>query len=383
MPLIKNIDQLTSLRFFAATAIVFHHSKSLFAVTKGLESPIPLDFAVSFFFVLSGFILTYNYRSLATRAQVLNYYGARVARVWPVHLFSMALVIIFLPRGVWTSTQEPGAVAGITLANLFLLHAWVPLTGYFFSYNAVSWSISTELFFYLAFPWLIRDWHCTAGVKTSVVVVLAVGLLAFAVLLPLPPIDFQKPLTISSTGIAYISPLVRISEFLLGIWTAKIFIRFEHVEAGNSRFWTLLEAMAFFLIYLCGVACMQVIRGNAQPNAWEIYVGASGGAPAFALGVGVLAYGRGWFSRALAVKPLVMLGHASFALYMTHQIVFSYLVVNPASVLARLPDHLLFSIYWIGCVALSVAIHRYVEEPSRNFIRTLLKSRDIPSARTS
>jgi len=57
----KNLTALTSLRFFAAAAIVLHHSKESFQITSGISPSIPFASGVSFFFVLSGFIMSYVY----------------------------------------------------------------------------------------------------------------------------------------------------------------------------------------------------------------------------------------------------------------------------------------------------------------------------------
>ena len=373
MPHTKSINQLTSLRFFAAAAIVFHHSKEAFELTRGLVSPIPLDFSVSFFFVLSGFILTYTHRDLNGRGEVLYYYAARVGRIWPVHLLSMLLVVLMLPSGVWMPSMLKEQALEITLANLFLLHAWVPVSGYFFSYNGVSWSISTELFFYLAFPWLVRDWARTWHGKSVFVVAVSLGLVLAATLLGMPAVDFQKPMTVSSTGIVYISPFVRIAEFLIGIWTAKAFLRIAAHPFSGSFFWTVIEALSLGLVYVVGSFCMAIIRSGSDLQAWQIYVGASGGALAFAICIAVMAIGQGQISRLLAFRPLVTLGQASFALYMTHQIFINFIFVNRSAYFSEVPDTMLLACYWLWCIGISIAIYFYVEQPSRNRIRSWLR----------
>ena len=51
------LHALTSLRFFAAAMIVVHHTHHYFGYGTDLAMRIALDRGVSFFFVLSGFIL--------------------------------------------------------------------------------------------------------------------------------------------------------------------------------------------------------------------------------------------------------------------------------------------------------------------------------------
>ena len=76
----QKLDALTSLRFFAAAMIVLVHSNPVFGA-MGLAESLPLDQGVSFFFVLSGFILAYNYPVLVGEADILAFLKARIARI--------------------------------------------------------------------------------------------------------------------------------------------------------------------------------------------------------------------------------------------------------------------------------------------------------------
>jgi peptidoglycan/LPS O-acetylase OafA/YrhL len=53
-----------------------------------------------------------------------------------------------LTGGLFPSTES-------ALANVSLLHAWLPKMSVYFGLNSVTWSLSCELFFYLVFPLLI------------------------------------------------------------------------------------------------------------------------------------------------------------------------------------------------------------------------------------
>src|SRR5262245_27127834 len=120
-----SLGALTGLRFLAALLIVVEHSASF-----GLQLPqFGYDHGVSFFFVLSGFILTYVHPRIESRSEAGIFIWYRIARVWPAH-FVMLLATIFILRD---------RIKFAVLPNLTLIHAWIPLPQYFFSYNAVSW----------------------------------------------------------------------------------------------------------------------------------------------------------------------------------------------------------------------------------------------------
>ena len=109
------------------------------------------------------------------------------------------------PEGwVWNGSRE------IAAANLLLVHGLIPMASYYFSFNSVSWSISTEAFFYLVFPFLIcrldRSW-CWKLVCTFLFVAAVLSLTPF---FKLSPYDANNLSAITAHGLAYISPLVRI-----------------------------------------------------------------------------------------------------------------------------------------------------------------------------
>ena len=141
----QRLPALTGLRFVAAAMILAHHTRGEFHMP--LPS-IPLDHGVSLFFVLSGFILTHVYPELETWAATKRFLILRVARIWPAHVVTLFLAMLAYGKSINQTF----------LANFTMTHAWIPMGRWFFSYNAVSWSISTEFFFYLMFPLLILNW---------------------------------------------------------------------------------------------------------------------------------------------------------------------------------------------------------------------------------
>ena len=95
------IESLTPLRFFAAVLIVLHHGREQFAIGQG----------VSFFFVLSGFILAYAYPRLEGHREVLTFLRARIARIWPAH--GATLVLAFVRDGSLASRSRQGERPGL------------------------------------------------------------------------------------------------------------------------------------------------------------------------------------------------------------------------------------------------------------------------------
>ena len=130
----RRLAPVASLRFFAAGLIVLHHSRGLFGIPDPVGEYFNFAQAVSFFFVMSGFVLAYVYPSLNGRANRAQFFLARIARLWPLHIAMFLLAVALIPWKDLTSSAQSST--GIALTNLFLVQAWIPVWSYMFSFNA-------------------------------------------------------------------------------------------------------------------------------------------------------------------------------------------------------------------------------------------------------
>ena len=216
------LGQLTSLRFLAAMGIFVLHARNHNLIPSDFLSSLNLSNCVSFFFVLSGFIIAYAYDS---RSYALSsFYKSRFARIWPAAAFSTLIVVILLPRALYLPESDNYILfLSILILNLLGLQAWLPVPSVFFSFNAVTWSISVEAFFYLCFPFLQR-------LRTKKIVLLflllSLGLIILSALVTFLSVPFYSRDFINRDvveGWIYINPLARLPEFLLGIIGFRLF----------------------------------------------------------------------------------------------------------------------------------------------------------------
>ena len=156
---VEFLNALTSLRFFAAMHVMLFHYQAMFFFNHNRTPPIEaiwLGFtSVTFFFLLSGFILAHNYASTQFDASTMRRYAsARFARIYPVYVLSLVVSLPFLFRTIaWLPDWlQPLWFSSLVLAPLGL-HAWVP--GAACALNCPSWSVSAEFFFYAMFPFLM------------------------------------------------------------------------------------------------------------------------------------------------------------------------------------------------------------------------------------
>lgn len=310
-PTIKKIPALTSLRFFAAAAIVYYHC--LYYVEVNPNSTWAIG--VSFFFVLSGFILTYAY-DRSTGNWTMRFYVSRVARIWPIHLVTLAAAFVYIHV-----VEYPGSLVNPSqfFGNLFLVHAWYPSIASVFSYNAVAWSISVEFAFYLVFPLVLLAKR--VAIVYVAALAFAIGCVAIVSQYPLviPP-DFNAP---NWQSFVLQHPLARLSELLIGVVAARIHARYP--MRLNPSAATVAEISVVALVVL--FAASSPLNYNWWPHlprALTEWLKQSGGMLFFAALVFVFAGSSGIISRALAWRPIMLMGEISFCTYMVHHLVLRY-----------------------------------------------------------
>jgi peptidoglycan/LPS O-acetylase OafA/YrhL len=143
------------LRFFAAALIVFHHWKTYLILPsrwrEWLDRLTTFQFGVDLFFIISGFIIFHVYSNkLTSLLPYLKYMRRRFARLYPLHLLTLLLVVV-LGYAFHDFTVHPVLYrTGAFWANLFMVSAWWPHTQ--LSFNFAAWSISVEIFCYIVFP---------------------------------------------------------------------------------------------------------------------------------------------------------------------------------------------------------------------------------------
>lgn len=362
------LDALTGLRLFAAVAIVLHHLGGRLGVDGGLTAGWSLGQGVSVFFVLSGFVLTYRYPVLADGAAVRRFWVARIARIWPAHavILLLLLAVGYDVMPAIDSTRLPHA-----LANLALVQSWFPYAGYFFGYNSVSWSISTEMGFYALFPLLIAAFGRTWLWKLVLAFVLGIAAVAIAHRYQVAP--FQYPAGgVVMEGLIYVNPLARLFEFVLGMCTALLWGRHHARVRLSPAGWLVAEAAVLALV-LFNVSIASRLFGPAAaalgtPGNYWLVMSLAPSLPT-ALLLLVMASSRGPVARLLAARPLVYLGEVSFAIYLTHLLLLTeFDRLRAAGILPA----------WVALVAALVAIlvaasamHHFVERPGKRLILSL------------
>jgi peptidoglycan/LPS O-acetylase OafA/YrhL len=349
------LPALTSIRFFAALWVVVSH----LAVMGYVNFSAPVRWvvgdsrpAVTFFFVLSGFILAHNYGDGLDGEGMRRFYVARFARIYPMLVFSLLLavpvtaILLISDDRVhlfeWYGIQGNPALPLIAslLAQLLCLTAWLPFSAINQPWDGPTWSISCEAFFYLAFPLLVAFVKRLPPGRRGMLLLAgfcAQGLWIAALLRFVP----------ASRSGHLISqfPLTHLFEFVLGI-AVQCYCR--ELQRGGQSYDR--RALGASLLAVLAVGVLSVWR-PVEPAYFLL-------SPCFALLVGGIAMQKRPAWGLLGLRPMVVLGEASFSLYLIH-VPLIHLAelagIGQRGALALLA----------GLVALSVILFFTIERPMR------------------
>ena len=304
------LPSLTGARFIAAGLVfAFHAAYAYPFAADGPREKSQFLFAeggnagVSFFFMLSGFVLAWAVRTGDTAPK---FWRRRFFKIYPNHLITFLAAAVLFGWVIGTGVDGSDGVL-----QLLLLQSWHPDLNVRISYNPVAWSLSCEAFFYFAFPFLIklidrirpeRLWFW-AGVSAASVISIPM----FAILLPSGGELFPPGFTSSELWFVDNLPPVQLLTFVFGILLAKVVLTGRHLplELGGA---VALAVGSYFVTPLFGA--------DYQFSAIMV----------LPLGLLIAAAAAADIERRptfLGTRPMIWLGEISFAFYLWHFLVLT------------------------------------------------------------
>jgi peptidoglycan/LPS O-acetylase OafA/YrhL len=358
----SRVEALTGLRIFAAAAIVLTHLKGQLLIPSDSLAGIPLNQGVSFFYVLSGFILQHSYRQrLGIDAGItsLQFIALRFFRLWPCHIAVIGLVV--MAHGQWVLDYFLKTyTTGQLLASVFLLQAWSPDSKVVFSLNSPAWSISVEMFFYAMFPYLCRQAIVSPlrpiyiGAATTFAWLTAIWLY-----MPSGNLEF----------LAGTNPLARILEFTVGISTYELVTQTRRRIKSNTAIELGVAGLAALLV---ATTPMLARTGGTLFGAhFGWWLGNCASFWVFAILIGIFFMQQGSASRLVASRPIAYLGEISFALYLVHLPIIRYLA-GSAPWFHQFPLPVQVIVFTAIAVGLSALLHHVVEKPTIETAKRLI-----------
>lgn len=335
------ISQITFTRFLAAMAIVISHfNKDLFLYKIDYISNIFLkaNVGVSYFFILSGFIMIVAYHK-KEKIQYVDYYRNRFARIYPLYVLGLLLYLI-------TRYSNFSIYKGFLY--LFGLQSWIP--GEAMILNFPGWSISVEFLFYLLFPLLYNHFY-SKGNKSIWVITIIIWIITQVFCSLYSESTYYKGPHTDSHELLYYFPLMHINEFLVGNLAGLYFVK----NSGQKDYDA--PVVIIFGLILLSLIFTSFFYHNGLMALLFIPL------------IILISKNNGVLSKVFSLKPLEYLGEASYAVYITHIPVLYIL----REVLAKLKYNFdIDNVFWIYTVILiitSILFYQFIEKPLRDYLK--------------
>jgi peptidoglycan/LPS O-acetylase OafA/YrhL len=358
----RRLPALTGLRFFAAMTVLISHfaHRGVILAPAGFVAFVDGGrTAVALFFVLSGFILAYNYSELSGAADRRAFYVNRIARIYPVVLLSLLLggigvayVLLSADRARlldWYALESPSPWALIAsfVSQVTVTTGWFPTARINQPWNSPAWSIACEMFFYLLFPLLMVRLQRMRNLRLCVLLAVAfVGQVLFIIVVRAVAPPGQRGFLVSQF------PLTHLFDFLVGLVAALLFLR-------GGREWLMVGRRRVILL---AASTVGIVALSATVPVQPAYLLLTPFFAALILGLAVPPRnGRSW----LAAGWLLLLGEASFALYLIH------LPLMNLMSLAAAPTW--FGWVWVlFTIGASILVFAFFETPARRYTKRAL-----------
>ena len=295
-------------------------------------------FGVAGFFVLSGFILTYTYQSRTWT--IRDFFVNRFARVYPLYIFS---IIIAFPIDLHSPNLSQDNNASSLILTLASIQSWFDFSRGRF--NAPSWTISVEAFFYAIFPLLfwIR--------KRSKPIFLAISV----IIVVLTPLNWHN----GGQGL----PANRLAEFILGMWIVDL-LKVD-LQITRRPLWL---AIAFLVLGLTGHHILNIAQ---YEYVWMPIMAASA---IYFLTICDSQELPGWRS-----KGWILAGEISYGVYLLHapvqryfRVAYSRFLGESLSMASPFVKISYFLVTSIVTIAAAYLVWKWIEVPGRAFLRRRL-----------
>ena len=320
------------------------------AVTAG---PI----AVNYFYVLSGFIMAIAYYQPQQQAKFnkWKYWLARFARIYPVYLVALLLIVAAKYK---TLSDD---ILSLPL-HLTMLQAWLP--SYPITLNTPGWSLSVEAFFYLCFPFLLVSIY-KHGTHRLIIVGVVLWLVTQIILLTLLNSNDYVPKNLLHDFIYY-NPLMHLNAFIAGFLTGVFFKDRNIKPSAHNTLWLVVSVLFIATLLMFRPTLEEVIGIKLAYTNGLI-------APAFLVFIVLLAQEKGTLATILSNRWLVLLGEASFSLYILQKPLhglYDKLIANKIP----LSETLHFYIFLVLLILASILSYKFFETPMRQVINNRYRS---------
>lgn len=372
--------QLDSLRLICAIFVVLHHTLYRFAPDCWIQKNISLgNSSVSLFFVLSGFVLFYNYYQ---NFNFRKYLISSLTRIYPLYWISILVFFIMVGAshfwmGVPTTSETISVILGI--------QAFIPYPHFYFGITAIGWFVSAEIFLRLIFPYLLdicNEHKTNSNIKLVLLSIISYAILALISLLILNLNDnnantYLSKNEITTSAFLWFNPIAHIFQFSIGMMLGKYVIKHQQnwdnlIKNKLFRFNSILLLFSLFLLFCTQLPFRNINTHYAVLNDIYHYTYLhilTSIASVFV--ILSLLINKGYLCEIFNITLLTDLGKLSFCIFLFHPIISSVLFSNISY--NNFTNETQILIYWICLLIVSLTMYIFIEKRLKNLAQLFLQ----------
>lgn len=315
--------------------------------------------AVSYLYVLSGFVMALVYFKPGEKMDVSSYWRARFVRIYPLYIISFVLTCLYYYDGLFRIKPQK------FIANIFVVQAWIP--AYAQSFNYSSWSMTVEFFFYALFPFILL-WAAKHSSRTFIwfsMILWAISQTVHYVIWMLYFPEFRD-------FVVYF-PLFHLSSFVMGVAGGLWYMR-EGRNGGHdpktNLFWMFTSLLLIGAYTVISSDIYPALPHNLQPMSGLL-------TPIMALFIVALALDESIISKVLQQPVLVNLGETAYAIYILHVPLY-WLYERALHDFGVSDPQRIFDITFLPImVAVGFLVHFYLDVPLRKRLKALVHNTTV------
>lgn len=292
------IRTLQSLRFFFIILVVLSHY-------IGSSFDFGGECGVSFFFMLSGFVLSLAYSERIAKGlfSTKPFVVKQWIKIYPLHILTFIVMFALDIR------LEKYCDITAVIANIILLQSWVPADSFYFVANSPSWFLCDILFFYVVFSSLNK--YILRSDNRKLLAISLVVILLYICLMAVLPTYLVNP-------ILYANPLTRLLDFIVGIILYKLYVSDNGIalrdKLNGKSFLTvsLMELSVILLVVITAILYPHLPQRVRTVSIFWLAI------PLFIFFFAMTDKHSGVISKFLQGKTMLWLGNISFCIYIIH-----------------------------------------------------------------
>ncbi|MCM1006209.1 MAG: acyltransferase [Prevotella sp.] len=314
----------------------------------------PSDCAVSFFFILSGFVL---YKAHADKIETGNYSQRefmtnRLIRIYPLHLLCLSFTLLL----IYFCRTDCHPTAAQLIPNILLIQSWFPSWNIHFALNGVSWFLSSLMFCYLFFIPVARLSVCSPHTFIYIIGITAIAYFVYIHIIPADKLNW---------GI-YILPPARLADFFIGMAACRLFSR---LDIKSPKLFNALEVGAIILTLAMIIAAPRLPERYTLCFWWWV-----------PLTILIVIFARADCEKPTIIrsllesKPLIALGNISFSVFMLHNIVNTIIINIIIRVCPIIDTWGQMTLSLVLCLVAGAVCNKYFVLPATRFLNAAIRT---------